>query len=59
MEKVIEQLERMNKTLEGILDFIKKPESKIFIAFQYAGGVVGILGIVAIIDIVKTWIIGG
>jgi hypothetical protein len=31
---------------------MKRPESKIFIAFQYAGGVV------AIIDIVKTWIIG-
>jgi hypothetical protein len=48
----------MNKTFEGILDFMKKPENKVLIALQYASGVVGIFGIIAIIDIIRIWIGG-
>jgi preprotein translocase subunit Sss1 len=59
MEKIIEQLERMNKTLEGILDFMKKPESTINKVLEYGGAGVSILGILGIVDIIRNWIFGG
>ncbi|GHV73456.1 hypothetical protein AGMMS49940_07580 [Spirochaetia bacterium] len=59
MEQIQKQLERMNTTLEGILQTLNKPENKVLLAFQYGSGVVAILGILAIIDIIVRWIIGG
>jgi hypothetical protein len=49
----------MNITLEGILQTLNKPENKVLLAFQYGSGVVAILGVLAIIDIIVRWIIGG
>jgi hypothetical protein len=52
MDKIVEKLDSINKTLEGILKTMRKPESKVMLAFQYGSGAVGILGIFAIIDII-------
>ena len=59
MEKVVEKLDNINKTLEGIRDIIGKPENKFLVALQYAFGVVAIFGIIVIIDIIVKWIMGG
>ncbi|GHV51972.1 hypothetical protein AGMMS49579_08480 [Spirochaetia bacterium] len=59
MEKIIEKLENINKTLEGILEVMKKPESKFEKVLEYGGAGVSILGILSIIDIIRTWIVGG
>ncbi|GHV26937.1 hypothetical protein AGMMS4952_07830 [Spirochaetia bacterium] len=59
MEKVIEKLDDINRTLEGILAVMKKPESKFEKALEYGGAGVGILGILSIIDIIRRWLIGG
>jgi hypothetical protein len=59
VEKVVERLDKINKTLEGIRDLMGKPENKFLIALQYGSGVVAIFGVIAIIDIIVKWIIGG
>jgi hypothetical protein len=58
MEKVIEKRDAINKTLEGMLDVMKKPESKFEKVLEYGGAGVSILGILSIIDIIRTWIGG-
>ena len=59
MEKVIEELAAINKTLEGILEVMKKPESKFEKGLEYGGAGVGILGILSIVDIIRRWLLGG
>ncbi|GHV80504.1 hypothetical protein AGMMS49944_22950 [Spirochaetia bacterium] len=59
MEKVVEKLDAINKTLEGILAVMKKPESKFEKILEYGGAGVSILGLLSIIDIIRRWIIGG
>ena len=57
--KIADQLERMNRTLEGMLEFMKKPESKLARIFDIAATGVGVLGILSIIDVIRNWILGG
>jgi preprotein translocase subunit Sss1 len=59
MTQVIEKLDTINKTLESILEVLKKPESKFEKVLEYGGAGVGILGILSIIDIIRTWLVGG
>jgi preprotein translocase subunit Sss1 len=59
MEKVVEKLDTINKTLEGILEVMKRPESKFEKVLEYGGAGVSVLGILSIIDIIRTWIGGG
>jgi hypothetical protein len=62
VEKVIEELQHMNRTLEGIMGIMGvmgKPENKLMRAFQYGSGAIGMLGIFAVVDIIVRWIIGG
>jgi preprotein translocase subunit Sss1 len=58
MEKVEEKLDNINKTLEGILEVMKKPENKFQNALTLAGAGVGVLGIIHIIDTILNWIGG-
>jgi preprotein translocase subunit Sss1 len=57
--QVIEKLDTINKTLESILEVLKKPENKFEKVLEYGGAGVGILGILSIIDIIRAWIVGG
>jgi hypothetical protein len=59
MERVIEKLDTINKTLEGILAVMKKPESKFEKGLEYGGAGVSVLGILSIIDLIRKWIMGG
>ena len=60
VEGVIEELKRINSTLSGILEVMRKPEkTKIMQVFEVAGASVGILGIISIADIIRKWITGG
>lgn len=59
IEKILERLDNINKTLEGILNVMKAPESTFDRVLEYAGALVGILGILGIVDIIRTWIVGG
>jgi hypothetical protein len=58
-EKELQQWERTNRTLEEIRDAMKAPKSLLEKILEYGGAGVGILGILSIIDIVRSWIQGG
>jgi hypothetical protein len=38
---------------------IKRPENKFFKSMEIVGNAVGIIGILAAVDIIKNWILGG
>jgi len=59
MEKVVEKLDNINKTLEGIRQILGKPENKVMTVFKYVGAGVGALGILGIVELIRKWIIGG
>ena len=51
-------LKHISDTLDGILAFISRPPNKWAQVISTALAFVGILGIIAIIDVVLTWIKG-
>jgi hypothetical protein len=59
MEKVIEQLKEINSKMDTIIATIKYPKSVVEKVLEYGGAGVSILGILSIIDIIKTWLFGG
>ena len=59
MEKVVEKLDDINKTLEGILQFLNTPENKIMTVLKYVGAVVGALSVLGIVEIIRQWVLGG
>jgi len=54
----ISVLKHISDTLDKIFEFISKPPNKWAQIFNTAVAVVGILGILAIVDVVLTWIKG-
>jgi len=59
MDKVVEKLDSINKTLEGILQVLSTPENKVMTVFKFIGAGVSALGFLSIIEILRQWIIGG
>jgi len=56
MDKVIEQLEELNKKLDMIIEILKKPENKFGKILETAGAVVTVMSILSIIDILRNWL---
>jgi hypothetical protein len=54
-----ETVKHMSKTLDEILIVLSKPEKIAVKALEVGAAVVSVLGILSIIDIIRTWIIGG
>ena len=59
MKEVIKELKDINKTLEGMLAVMVKPENKFEKALMIAGTGVGALGIIHIVDTILKWVRGG
>ncbi|GHV74289.1 hypothetical protein AGMMS49940_15910 [Spirochaetia bacterium] len=59
MEEIAKKLDIINKTLEGILETMKKPENRFVKALTIAGAGVGVLGMIHIVDTIIKWISGG
>jgi len=59
MEKVVERLDNINKTLECMLAVMKQPENKIMTVFKYVGAGVSALGVLSVIELIRQWIMGG
>jgi len=51
-------LRHISDTLDKIFDFISKPLSKWAQVFNTVVAIVGILGIITIVDVILTWIKG-
>jgi hypothetical protein len=59
VEKVIEELAELNKKADIIIGIMQKPENKFVKTMEIVGNAVGIIGVLAIIDIIRNWIFGG
>jgi len=53
-----ETLRHISETLDKILAVLSKPQNVIIRIFEISAAVVGILGILAIIDVIRVWIGG-
>jgi len=51
-------LKHMSNTLDRILVVLSEPQSKVVRVFNIGATIVGILGILAIIDVIISWIRG-
>ena len=51
-------LKHMSDTLDKVLETISKPQSKAVQIFDIGAAIVGILGILAIVDVILSWIKG-
>jgi hypothetical protein len=59
VEQVIAELVELNKKVDVLIDIIQKPESKFLKLMEVVGNIVGIIGILAVIDIIRNWLLGG
>jgi len=58
MEKIVEKLDNINKTLQGIQDILRTPENKVMTVFKYVGAGVSALGLLSIVELIRQWIMG-
>jgi energy-converting hydrogenase Eha subunit F len=49
-------LKHISSTLDKVYETISKPQSKVVQIFNIGAAVVGVLGILAIVDILRSWI---
>lgn len=59
MKEVIGLLNEINSKMDEIISAIKYPKNAVEKVLEYGGAGVSILGILSIIDIIRTWIFGG
>ena len=51
-------LKHISDTLDRLLEIISRPQSKVTQIFNIGAAIVGILGILAIFDLIVSWIKG-
>jgi len=59
MEQVIAELSGLNKKVDVIIGIMQTPENKLLKLMEIIGNAVGIIGILAIIELIRNWIVGG
>ena len=59
MELVIKELTELNKKVDVIIGIMNKPENKFLKIMEFISNAVGIIGILAVADIIRAWILGG
>jgi len=59
MEQVINELTELNKKADVIIGIMNKPENKFLRVMEFTSNAVGIIGILAVADIIRAWIFGG
>jgi CBS domain-containing protein len=59
MEQTVVELIKLNEKVDAIIDIMEKPESKFLKLMEVVGNAVGIIGILAIVDIIRNWVLGG
>ena len=56
---VVAELEKLNKKADVIIGIMQKPVNKLYKIMEIVGNVVGIISILAIVELIRNWIIGG
>ena len=56
---VVAELEKLNKKADVIIGIMQTPQNKVLKTMEIVGNAASIIGILAIIDLIRNWIIGG
>jgi len=59
MEQVVSELKELNRKAGVMLDIVQKPENKLYRLLEILSNAVGVIGLLAIVELVRTWILGG
>jgi len=59
MEQVVSELTELNRKVDVIIEIINKPENKFLKIMEFVSNAVGIIGILAVVEIIRMWIFGG
>ena len=53
------ELTELNKKVDVIIGIMNKPENRFLKVMEFMSNAVGIIGILAVADIIRAWILGG
>jgi len=56
---VVAELEKLNKKADVIIGIMQTPENKVLKLMEIVGNGVSIIGILAIVELIRNWIVGG
>ena len=56
MRQIVMELKKLNKKADVIIEIMKPPEKKYVRIMGIIGDAVSIIGILAILDLIRTWI---
>ena len=56
---VVAELEKLNKKADDIIGIMQKPRNMVVKTMEIVGNGVSIIGILAIVELIRNWIIGG
>jgi len=59
MEQVVSELTELNRKVDVIIEIMNKPENKFLKIMEFVSNAVGIIGILAVVEIIRMWIFGG
>jgi len=59
MEQVVSELKELNRKADVMLDIVQMPENKLYRLLEILSNAVGVIGLLAIVELVRTWILGG
>ena len=55
----VAELVKLNKKADVIIGIMQTPQNKLYKVMEIAGNAAGIISILAIVELIRNWIIGG
>jgi len=59
LDRINKTLERQNEIVQAMLDAMPKPKNKAVSTLEIVALVVGVLGVLSSVQIIRVWILGG
>jgi hypothetical protein len=55
----VAELVKLNKKADVIIGIMQKPRNKLYTIMEIVGNAAGIISVLAIVELIRNWIIGG
>jgi len=59
MEQIVKELTELNKKADVIIGIMNRPENKLTKILEIVSNAAGIAGFLAVVEIIRVWILGG
>ena len=59
MDQAVTELKELNRKADTIIGIMRQPENRALRLIEILGNAAGIVGILAVVDIIRNWILGG